>query len=76
MIAAAGNNAISDSDPAKYLPMCAATLGASADAVFASNLLPMPSALDYARASYEDFLSARAIIVTGTIEKLCRGDHI
>jgi hypothetical protein len=76
IIAAAGNNAISDSDPKTYLPQCAATLGASADAVFSSNLMPAPSAFSYATASYEGFLAARAKIITDAIDKLCNGDHI
>jgi hypothetical protein len=73
MIAAAGNNAISDSDPNKYLSECAKALGEAADEVFSSNLLPKPSAFDYAHASYERFLEARAGIVSSFIEQLCSG---
>lgn len=76
MIAAAGNNAISDSDPAVYLPRCAVTLGGVADAVFKSNLIPLPSVFNYATASYEDFLMARSKVVADAIEKLCDGDHL
>jgi hypothetical protein len=76
MIASAGNNAISDKDPASYLPECAKTLGSSADAIFDSNLMPKPSSFNYAQSSYEEFLKARSKIVTDTIEKLCAGDHL
>ena len=74
MIAAAGNNAISDSDPNKYLPECQATLGQDADEVFSCNLLPAPSVFDYSKATYEDFLKARAKLVTDFVGKLCSGN--
>jgi hypothetical protein len=74
MLAAAGNNAISDANPNEYLPRCATILGERADTVFASNLLPRPSEFNYMRASYNDFLEARAILVTNFITKLCNGD--
>ena len=74
MIAAVANNAISNSDPSSYLPKLAATLGAIGDDVFASNLLPMPSAFDYSKATYDEFLKERAPIVMGFVSKLCDGD--
>jgi hypothetical protein len=74
MIAAAGNNAIRDSDPKKYLPECQTALGQAADEVFFSNLLPIPSAFDYAHASYEEFLKARAPLVASFVEDLCSGN--
>ncbi len=73
MIAAAGNNAISDSDPNEYLPNCAASLGSEADEVFASNLLPSPSSFDYSRATYQAFLKARAKLVSEFTTGLCSG---
>lgn len=73
MLAAAGNNAISDANPNDYLPLCATRLGKSADAVFASNLLPIPSSFDYSAATYEEFLEARAEVVTDFITSLCEG---
>jgi len=73
MLSAVGNNAISDADPHHYLPASAQRLGASADAVFSSNLLPKPSEFDYSSASYDDFLSARSLIVTSFLNKLCDG---
>jgi hypothetical protein len=72
MIAAAANNAISDSDPNTYLPECASALGEDADEVFSSNLLPPPSTFDYSTAGYEEFLQARAAIVSTFVEELCR----
>lgn len=74
MLSAAGNNAVSDSDPTKYLPALAATLDDRANAVFASNLLPKPSDFDYANASYDDFLAARAAIIAELVNQLCDGN--
>jgi hypothetical protein len=74
MIAAAGNNSISDSDPKTYLPQCQADLGEAADGVFASNLLPKPSEFDYSRSSYEQFLQKRARLVASFISDLCAGN--
>ena len=73
MIAAAGNNAISDSDPNKYLPECSAKLGDDGDEVFSSNLLPKPSAFDYSHATYEGFLKVRAQLVSEFVGQLCSG---
>jgi hypothetical protein len=75
MIAAAGNNAISDSDPASYIPATVTTLGTDADAVFRSNMLPSPSSFDYSKASYEEFVDARIAFVAVTVQTLCAGDH-
>jgi len=74
MLSAAGNNAISDSDPKVYLPRCVASLGQTARGVFSSNLLPKPGEFDYATGEYADFLTARAAIVTQFVEGLCNGD--
>ena len=74
MIAAAGNNAISDSDPNKYLPELSAKLGEDADGVFSSNLLPKPSAFYYSKATYEGFLKARAQLVSDFVGELCGGN--
>jgi hypothetical protein len=76
MLSAAGNNAVSDSDPTLYLPKCAETLGASADSVFESNFMPRPSAFDYGHATYRGFLEERSRIVTQVVDKLCSGDHL
>jgi hypothetical protein len=73
MIAAAGNNAISDSDPNQYLPECVANLGTDADEVFSSNLLPSPSSFDYSKANYESFLKTRAKLIAQFAEDLCSG---
>lgn len=74
MLAAAGNNAVSEADPKDYLPLCARKLGKSADTVFTSNLLPLPSQFDYSKAEYESFLEERAKIVTEFVNGLCDGD--
>jgi hypothetical protein len=73
MLAAAGNLAVSDDDPHVYLPELAKRLGDNADAVFASNLLPIPSMFDYATASYTEFLNSRTIIARDFVAQLCRG---
>jgi hypothetical protein len=75
MIAAAGNNAISDTDPASYISACVSTLGADADAVFRSNILPMPSSFDYVTSTYDQFLDARLALVVDTVQELCVGGH-
>jgi hypothetical protein len=76
MLIAVANNSVSDSDPAKYIPDAVAMLGTDADEVFRSNLLPAPSAFDYAKATYDEFLDGRIALVTSTIEKLCAGDRL
>ena len=73
MLAASENNAISDKDPQTYLPECIESLGASADTVFSSNLLPPPNEFDYENADYEGFLEERSKIVTKYITDLCDG---
>jgi hypothetical protein len=73
MIAAAGNNYISDSDPNQYLPECAGRLAREADEVFSSNLLPPPSSFDYSKAGYKDFLDERAKIVARFANEVCNG---
>jgi hypothetical protein len=75
MIAAAGNNAISDSDPASYILAVVATLGTDADAVFRSNMLPAPSSFEYSKATYEEFIDVRIALVAATVQTLCAGDH-
>jgi hypothetical protein len=73
MIAAAGNNFISDSNPNQYLPECATKLGEDADDVFASNLLPRPSSFDYSTEGYYRFLEMRASLVAAFVRDLCEG---
>jgi hypothetical protein len=73
MLTAAGNNAISDSDPKVYLPRCAASLGDNAESVFASNLLPAPSQFDYSNKDYKEFVKARTRILAAFVEGLCNG---
>lgn len=76
MLAAAANNLIKDSDPAKYIPAAVAMLGTDADEVFHSNMLPVPSSFDYGTATYEQFLDARIALVASTVQTLCAGDRL
>ena len=64
MVTANTNKVISDSPPSTYVPTIVSALGAESDAVFQTNLLPMPSGFDYATASYDEFLAARGQILT------------
>lgn len=73
LLTAAANLKISDGDPVVYLPKIAQDFGATADEVFSTNLLPKPSAFDYSKASYADFIKARADLVTEFCGKLCEG---
>jgi hypothetical protein len=75
MLTAVANNLIRDSDPAKYVPAAVTTLGADANHVFHSNMLPAPSGFDYANATYDQFLDARVVLVANTVQKLCDGDR-
>jgi hypothetical protein len=75
MLAASENNYVGDSSPNKYLPEIIERLGRSADAVFASNLLPLPSKFNYRTKGYSEFLSARAQVAEDWARGLCEGDH-
>jgi hypothetical protein len=70
MLTAASNKAISDNPPSKYVPPLRTSLGSSSDAVFASNLLPTPSAFDYENANYTEFLAERGKLLTAFVNKL------
>ena len=76
MLTAVANNLINDSDPAKYVLAAVAMLGADADEVFLSNMLPTPSSFDYAKATYDQFLDSRIALVTNVVQKLCAGDRL
>lgn len=76
MLSAVANNLIKDSDPAKYVPAAVVRLGADADEVFRSNMLPTPSSFDYANATYDQFLDVRVALVASTVQKLCAGDRL
>ena len=75
MLGAADNLRICDQDPHAYLPRCLAELGQDARDVFASNLLPDPADLDYADASYSDFLVSRSCLIASVVADLCRGSR-
>lgn len=74
ILAASENKKISCSEPRLYLPACAAELGAQAEAVFDSNLLPRPSTFDYENATYAVFLNARVKLISQMVKKLCDGE--
>jgi hypothetical protein len=76
MLTAVANNLISDSDPAKYIPATVAVLGADADEVFRSNMLPPPSSFDYGKATYDQFLDSRIALVAINVQRLCAGDRL
>lgn len=73
MLAASENNAVSDANPNEYLPQCISNLGAQAGPVFASNLLPDPTAFPYDTATYDEFRTARAPLVGQLVNELCDG---
>ena len=73
MLAASANNKISDQDPSVYLPDCIKSLGTSADEVFESNLLPLPSKTNYVKLKYDAFLETRMKIVRDFVIDLCAG---
>jgi hypothetical protein len=73
MLASSENKKISDRAPQEYLAQCSLELASEADAVFSSNLLPMPSQLDYSVASYEEFLEARIAVIQDFIDGLATG---
>jgi hypothetical protein len=75
MLAASENNNVGDSTPNQYLPELVERLGHSVDAVFASNLLPLPSDFNYKTANYEQFLNARAQVAADWTRGLCAGDY-
>lgn len=74
MLSAVENREVSDADPRVYLPQCIAGLSSRADDVFASNLLPLPSLVDYSLMSFPDFIESRAQVLREYIDSLCLGD--
>ncbi len=76
MLAASENKVISDQDPHVYLPHCVAQLGANAETVFASNLLPSPKSFVYTKADYPTFQSARAPLIGQLVADLCDGKAV
>jgi hypothetical protein len=73
LLPAAANLKISDQDPNKYPPHLQLELGDLADEVFASNVLPKPSAFDYSKATYDDFTHARRQLLGDLVAELCDG---
>ena len=74
MLAASENKLISDRDPREYIPECVAKLGAKADLVFKSNLMPMPSTFDYATHTFSEFIERRSNLIENLVSTLCAGD--
>ncbi len=73
MLTSASNKTMSDNPPSKYVPPLCASLDTSCDAVFASNLLPVPSSFEYSKASYTDFLAERGNLLSAHVTKLMLG---
>ncbi len=73
MLTSASNKTISDNPPSKYVPPLCASLGTNCDAVFTSNLLPSPSAFNYEKATYTEFLAERGKLLTSHVTKLILG---
>ena len=76
MLAASENNWVSDEDPTVYLPLLTEELGDSADDVFASNLMPVPSVVDYSTLSFDEFLKLRAAIIHPRMVAVCGGNSV
>jgi len=75
MLAASENRDISDGSAWEYLPRLVTSHGEDASLVFASNLLPDPKAIDYARLPYENFLALRSEIIHNRMKHLCHGNN-
>lgn len=71
MLSASENVRISDTSPNDYLPVAATNLNSGAGAVFASNLMPSPTVVDYGTIEFAEFLSERATLIARQIEVLC-----
>jgi hypothetical protein len=74
MLAAAENNAVSDSDPHVYLPELVGAHETQANAILDSNIMPSSGVIDYNTASYASFTDARSRLLAAYIAKLCDGD--
>jgi hypothetical protein len=73
LLPAAANLKISDADPKHYLPKIIQEMPEIADALFASNLLPLPSEFDYEAATYDQFINSRLNIISKFVSALCEG---
>jgi hypothetical protein len=76
ILSASENRAIGDRNPHEYLRALADALGAQAESIFGSCLLPSPTETDYSALSYEAFLRLRAQLIHPRIEQVCRGDYV
>jgi hypothetical protein len=73
MLPASENGQISDADPHQYILQCTRGLGAGAEEIFASNLLPSPQSFPYSSASLEDFTRNRSLLISQLVQNLCDG---
>jgi hypothetical protein len=73
MLTASENKLITDQDPHLYIPELVEGLGANANEVFASNLLPLPNEFDYSTTSFGDFRDKRALHAASWLARLCDG---
>ncbi|MBD1861298.1 MULTISPECIES: DUF262 domain-containing protein [Trichocoleus] len=76
MLTASENNWISDKNPNEYLPALISINRNDIEVIFNSNLMPLPSLVDYSVLAYEEFLKERAKLVEEKIRRLCAGDSI
>jgi hypothetical protein len=74
MLAASENKIISDRSPTEYIPECVDALGSQANAVFRSNLLPLPDSVDYSSLEFSDFLTRRSELIRNLVDRLCAGE--
>lgn len=73
MLAASENNFVSDSDPHEYIPALMKDRGGEADSVLSSNFMPTMGALDYSKATFDEFTARRSEIIAKFISELCDG---
>lgn len=76
ILAASENNAISDEDPAVYLPRLVRQHGPEATKIFKSNLLPDPTIVDYSSLTYDEFLAERGKVVFDKMVRLAAGEAV
>lgn len=72
MLTASENKNVSNQDPHIYLPKCIKNLP-DANIVLSSNLFPDAEKFDYSKATYEEFINARASLIQELVVALCEG---
>jgi len=71
-ITANSNKVILDRSPSLYVPEIVTNLGDQSDAVFSSNLLPLPGQFDYKNSTFSQFLAARGNMLTDYTQSLVK----